>query len=1756
MLRELVLVLLVVSEGAAGFTEGGVRLGPALPAQVVGSGGLRGLLKTWSGGSRRSKRSAFLHFGVKICPQETETEVIANHQVYYQLRVCQEAVWEAFRIFLDRIPGTSEYQIWVHVCQQELLCISDIAKNFSSSEEHRSLVAMRMTQRRGGASPSRVHASPEPTRNLPELRGPEVLTFGSSAPPSSAAVHPAPASSSPNPGSSPSQPAEEDSELPNLVPESPEEQMVEFSIDLVDPGYRDMLDDPDSPQYIDLAQHLQDQTRHVFDKLPEFKAIRVLGISEALDAEGPGGISVRYALTFETNSESSEAPTGGPGSSSRSGLRDMVTKALREEASLPVDLDSLTFEPEAVPTSTSSADVEDEPSEPDSHNEFEVFTDVSEVDRPRVAVPLTPMEKENALVTLLDPTAVPAAELTAGTGEGTAGEPEAVLVTDHEEERRPIVTFRVETIHLDENGELVRDHVPTRLAPDLDIDAPHSSLDEDLNPDEDRDYPGLGEVTPVNQILTSAAPGDEVTGQPPTERTATLPRDSNALPDAGQPEPVLPAPPDPVDVSEMEPGGEPVVKPDQDRLQGLQATPEQLEFSFPEEGNIDGSEPELETTEASEPVVVSEPKESKPEAEPDGGTAQIWNLDDEDDLQPEKEVVEVPGREPEGVFEVSHQEPKTEDGNSHSELREDEDRVLEQEEDAGPAGPEETPRGISDGATTENSAQEVKVVEEEVTDVRPVERLTDVPGIEDETVEPQEDVNGAPGKRVVPDPEATPAMDGYKGKETSDEVNQVAEVKLSDPGKEESNRWNGPEDVTRVPRPEEDLVTEPTTHKDLVDISEPELLLGTGGENVFKKNQVEVLQSPERTSETGSAVDIISPPIEELAELSEPKSEEEGVVDVQEPQGGGAVQEPQVVNVPEPQGVVNVREPQGGGAVQEPQGGGTVHEPQGVVNVPEPQGGGAVREPQGGGAVQEPQGGGAVEETHGVVNIPEPQVVNVPEPQGVVNVREPQGGGAVQEPQGVNVPEPQVVNDPEPQGVVNVPEPQVVNDPEPQGVVNVPEPQGVVNVREPQGVVNVPEPQGVVNVPEPQGVVNVPEPQGVVNVREPQGGGAVQEPQGVNVPEPQVVNNPEPQGVVNVPEPQGVVNVREPQGVVNVPEPQGVVNVPEPQGVVNVREPQGGGAVQEPQGGGAVEEPQGVNVPQLQGVGNLQEPKGGGAVQEPQGGGAVQEAHGVVDIPEPQGGAVQEPQVVNDPEPQGGGAVQEPQGGGAVQEPQGVNVPEPQGGGAVQEPQVVNVPEPQGNHKEALSKNHKEEVLSKNHKSSMSKNYKEENHKEEALSKNHKESMSQNHKEEVLSKKHKEALSKNHKSSMSQNHKENHKEKALSQNHKEEALSQNHKEEALSQNHKEEALSQNHKEEALVVVATAQTLDSAERYKTTAAPAEPQDSSEGTEDEGEPLETPGTSVMVPPGSGFFPTPPGLTADSGLFESGVPAAPEPPEPGADLDQSEPAVVVIDEDLEEPLQTGGGSRTGPAVATDLVEPDPTGTAATEGSGFSPAGGEHRTVGVTAPPPLQYLTTPTMTSARPGRELVVFFSLRVTNMNFSEDLFNRTSPEYRSLENTFLDVLLPFLQANLTGFKNLEILNFREGSVVVNSKLKFTESVPYNITRAVHGVLEEFCSAAARRLHIHIDSHSLDVEPADRADACKFLACDDSSHCVGRGRPGEARCVCEPGFLSLDGLPCRSVCALKPDYCRGGECHVVRGHGARCRYRDGSPLPGPAS
>uniref|UniRef100_A0A8C5YYP7 Interphotoreceptor matrix proteoglycan 1 n=1 Tax=Marmota marmota marmota TaxID=9994 RepID=A0A8C5YYP7_MARMA len=199
------------------------------------------------------------------------------------------------------------------------------------------------------------------------------------------------------------------------------------------------------------------------------------------------------------------------------------------------------------------------------------------------------------------------------------------------------------------------------------------------------------------------------------------------------------------------------------------------------------------------------------------------------------------------------------------------------------------------------------------------------------------------------------------------------------------------------------------------------------------------------------------------------------------------------------------------------------------------------------------------------------------------------------------------------------------------------------------------------------------------------------------------------------------------------------------------------------------------------------------------------------------------------------------------------------------------------------------------------------------------------------------------------------------------------------------------------------------------------------------------------------------------------------------------------------------------------------------------DHLLESTTPDPALQYITTSSMTFATKGQELVVFFSLRVANMPFSNNLFNKSSVEYQALEQRFTQLLVPYLQSNLTGFKQLEILSFRNGSVIVNSKVRFARSVPYNLTKAVHGVLEDFRSTAAHQLDLEIDSYSLNIEPADQTDPCKFLACDEFSQCIKNEWTEEVECRCRPGYESQG--------ELDADLCAPGEeCKALQRKGKR--------------
>ncbi|XP_042175337.1 interphotoreceptor matrix proteoglycan 2-like [Oncorhynchus tshawytscha] len=96
------------------------------------------------GAISRQKRNIIFPSGVKLCSQETVDQAIENHLKYFHQRVCQETVWEAFKIFWDRLPERDEYQAWVNLCQDGTVSVMEIGSNFSRSEEHVSLVRARV----------------------------------------------------------------------------------------------------------------------------------------------------------------------------------------------------------------------------------------------------------------------------------------------------------------------------------------------------------------------------------------------------------------------------------------------------------------------------------------------------------------------------------------------------------------------------------------------------------------------------------------------------------------------------------------------------------------------------------------------------------------------------------------------------------------------------------------------------------------------------------------------------------------------------------------------------------------------------------------------------------------------------------------------------------------------------------------------------------------------------------------------------------------------------------------------------------------------------------------------------------------------------------------------------------------------------------------------------------------------------------------------------------------------------------------------------------------------------------------------------------------------------------------------------------------------------------------------------------------------------------------------------------------------------
>ncbi|XP_058470227.1 titin [Solea solea] len=1984
----LVLFFASLAPCAAGIKENDARLRPGVPADAGASTRLVELLtaSTYaqsSGsdvGKPRAKRSVFIHPGVKICPEESVSEVLASHQAYYQLRVCQEAVWEAFRIFLDRIPGTAEYQRWVHTCQHELLCISDLAKNFSGSEEHVRLVQRRMSRLRDRKPPPRESVSPPAaTLKLPDIKGSDVQTIDSTETPTAVTfpVHLTPVSSSPDQDLEETQSEEEvkveeeeenkkveedeeekveveeeekkveeeekkvqeveekekkleeevkkveeeeeeekkleeevkkveeeeekkveeeeeeekkleeevkkveeeeekkveeeeeeekkleekvqedkeknveekeekvdkeeeewvqegeekkkieeeveekneeeDPELPNVVPESPLQRVLEFSIDLVDPGYRDLLDDPDSPQYVDLAHHLQDQMQHVFDKLPGFKTINVLRISETQDTDGSGGISVLYSLVFDVTSpeinlgENSEVATNSPELSADSALRAMVTEALREEASLPIDLDSLNFEPEVslMPafTSSSSVEVVNESSEPDSHNEFEVVTEEPEVGKPRLPVPLMPLEKENALVTLLDPTALPddgmaVTEFRSDAPPATEDlidESEAIYVgepssegREEEKEESLIITHEIETIRHDETAELVREYIPTpAVILQLETDASYISLspnlisEEDLVPvDEDSHSPRVDVdfTTTTAILLTTTASTKEalsglgqavttlsaLTGQPPTELTLRLQEadEANALPDEEGVE---------TGIELQEPERELEVKANEGVLEVLQPNPKQPENFDAEEAKLKVSEEVGATEPEGDPAVESPPKEVSPEV-PDTEEMEVEDLTEGQEegvefLQPEEDITEIAE---EGIVDMSS--PTSEPMDIQPEVPEEfllevsNNRLPEVAERTVPEVVEKTVPEVAERTVPEVVEETVPEVAEEtvpevVEETVPEVAEETIPEVAEETIpEVAEETVSKVAEETIPEvvEETVPEV----AERTVPEVTENTVPEVVDETVPEVVEETVPEVVEEtVPGEVEEMVPE------VAEITVPDVTEKTVPE-VVEEMVPEVAEEtiPEVAEETVSKVaeetipEVVEETIPEVVEETVPEVAEETIPEVVEETIPEVVEEtvPEVVEETIPE-VVEETVPEVAEETIPEVAEETVQEVA-EETIPE--------------VAEETIPKVAEETVHEVAEgtIPEVAEETVPE-VGEVMVTEV-ADETVPEVAEETVPEvseetvPDVVEETVPEvseetvlGVVEETVPEVAEETAPEvaekmapevAEKTVPEvaEKTVTEVAEKM----VPELAeetlpAVAEEPVPKvGEETVSEvtEETVPEVAEK----IIPEVAAETVPEveeelvteltEELVTELTEELVTELTEEMVTELAKETVREVSEEAVEDIPDVPAPdEGVVDSLE-----SKQEllPKGENKFTE---VTEPKVVKVESAEPEKEQEVVSEPSdkvvevvelGKDSDETPEEPVDISEPKLPSVLEeetqPQEMEEnPEPE-----EDMIEISLPVEVPGVSEPESSDTVTVQvlesEEEDVDVPE----------QNPEEEVV-------------------EILDPETKEYITEPPAESIKVLRPLDGRKGLHFGA-----------DTIQVVEDNEVLEYHFDVDNLPDVPAAIHPSIEAENDSRPSVTTEEAEDNLE-FETTSITAEVaasdrRDTTEHIKDQPEATQESDSSperdisATAPPVSHSLPSPQATSAsevssssptpDSGLFEVAertvIPSE-------FDLNESElneTAVVVTDEDLEETQQQGGGesqtSSPAPAAVTDqkdlsveLEETDVVTTEANEplheGSGFMAAGDD-----VTTPTPtLRYLTTPSMTAASHGRELVVFFSLRVTNMNFSEDLFNKTSPEYRSLENTFLDMLLPYLQANLTGFKKLEILNFRKGSVVVNSKMKFAKSVPYNVTEAVHGVLEEFCSAAARNMHIDIDTRSLDIEPADRADPCKFLSCDDFSRCQVNVRTQEAECVCEPGFLSMDAQPCQSVCVLQPNYCSTGTCHIVPGHGAICRH-----------
>ncbi|XP_055495983.1 interphotoreceptor matrix proteoglycan 2 [Leucoraja erinacea] len=310
-----------------------------------------GRIVAW--GRQRAKRTLFFPNGVKVCTTESMKQIMASHLEYYKLKVCQEAIWEAFRIFLDRIPEHKEYQHWVSICLQETHSPIEIGHQFSNSLEHISMLQQKLAIQSGDLQLS-IPVDHGPTENSVTTSDKLMLTPAST-----------PNIEISNEVVNETKVPVKDVHVTNVVPEEPSEHLVKFSVKLTDQNYSRELSDHNSQQYQELARRFEIQMQNLFEILPGFKGVQVLGFSVENDVLHFAAIFDRRAaapsdiLSAVLNIGSNKVENGDLlfESQEEVKLQDMVAMALFNDTSFSMDPTSLQFAEDSTELSPDSEDL-------------------------------------------------------------------------------------------------------------------------------------------------------------------------------------------------------------------------------------------------------------------------------------------------------------------------------------------------------------------------------------------------------------------------------------------------------------------------------------------------------------------------------------------------------------------------------------------------------------------------------------------------------------------------------------------------------------------------------------------------------------------------------------------------------------------------------------------------------------------------------------------------------------------------------------------------------------------------------------------------------------------------------------------------------------------------------------------------------------------------------------------------------------------------------------------------------------------------------------------------------------------------------------------------------------------------------------------------------------------------------------------------------------------------------------------------------